>query len=133
MTGTSVEIIGEEAAAADLKRWADQLAGEVVKNAAVPTSERVADVVRGRVPHLSGQLAGSVATEIDDDGAGIGYDGSVPYDGWIEFGGTRGRDYISQGRYVYPSMLDAQDEYLQAAASASVDTAERFPWSTPAS
>ncbi len=29
----------------------------------------------------------------------------VPYAGWIEYGGSRGRAYAAQGRYVYPTAL----------------------------
>jgi phage gpG-like protein len=84
--------------------------------------------VRGRVPHLSGQLAGSVTSSTDDEGAGVGYDGSVPYDAWIEFGGVRGRPHVPEGRYVYPTALDAQDEFAAIAADAAADSAGRFAW-----
>lgn len=132
MTATSVEFHGGDAAAADLRRWADQLAAEVNK-ASAPLAARVAGIVSGRVPHLSGQLAGSVESRLVDDGVELSMGDGLAYAGWIEFGGSRGRDYIAQGRYLYPSMLDAEDEYQQTAETTSADTVSRFAWSTPAS
>jgi phage gpG-like protein len=124
---SDVKFIGADAAMDDLRDWADQVAPAVAK-AAEPFVQRVADMVRGRVPHLSGQLAGSVTSSTDDEGAGVGYDGSVPYDAWIEFGGVRGRPHVPEGRYVYPTALDAQDEFAAIAADAAADSAGRFAW-----
>lgn len=122
-----VKFIGADAALDDLRDWADQVAPAVAK-AAEPFVQRVADTVAGRVPHLSGQLAGSVTSFSDDEGASVGYDGTVAYAGWIEFGGTRGRSYVPEGRYVYPAALDAQDEYATIAAEAASDSIGRFAW-----
>ena len=130
MTAPAVTIVGGEAAMADIRRWADQVAPAVAR-AANPFASRFADTVRARVPVLTGQLAGSIETNETDDGAEIGYDGSAPYDGWIEFGGSRGRPYIDDGRYLFPSAADAQDEFLQLASDTAGDTAGRFSWSTP--
>lgn len=124
---SDVKFIGADAAMDDLRDWADQLAPAVAA-AAEPFAQRVADAVSARVPHLSGQLAGSVTSSTDDEGASVGYDGTVPYDGWIEFGGTRGRPLVPEGRYVYPTALDAQDEFATLAADAASDTIGRFPW-----
>lgn len=123
-----VKFIGADEAMADLRQWADQLP-HAVAAASAPFAQRVADIVVGRVPRLSGQLAGSVASFADDEGASVGYDGSVPYDGWIEFGGSRGRPYVPEGRYVYPTALDAQEEFATIAADAASESIERFSWS----
>lgn len=123
-----VKFIGADAAMDDLRDWAGQLAPAVAA-AAAPFVQRVADMVSARVPHLSGQLAGSLTSFTDDEGANVGYDGSVPYDAWIEFGGSRGRPHISEGRYLYPTALDAQDEFANVAAEAADDTIGRFAWS----
>lgn len=125
-----VEFVGADAAMEDLRRWAEQV-GPAVVRASEPFAQRVADTIAARVPVLSGQLAGSVESTSDDEGVSVGYDGSVPYDGWIEFGGTRGRPYIPDGRYVYPTALEAQDEFAQVASETADDTAGRFAWSTP--
>lgn len=126
-----VEIVGTAEAMADVRRWADEL-GPAVDKAAGPFADRVADTVRGRVPHLTGQLAGSVETTSGDDGVDVGMGAGVPYAGWIEFGGSRGRAYVPEGRYLYPTALEARDDYFEVAADIAADTARRFPWSTPA-
>ena len=131
----NVEFVGvpeatQAAAMSDLRRWADQVAPAVVR-AAEPFAARVADVVRGRVPVLTGQLAGSVETASADDGVEVSMGDGVPYAGWIEFGGSRGRPYVPDGRYLYPSALAAQDEFIDVASNAASDTVERFAWSTP--
>lgn len=126
---SEVKFIGDDAAMADLREWADQVAPAVAK-AAEPFAQRAADMVSARVPRLSGQLAGSVTSSSDDEGASVGFDGSVPYDAWIEFGGSRGRTYVPEGRYVYPTALEAQDEFITVAAEAASDTVGRFSWST---
>jgi len=130
MTEPHVEFVGGSEAMADMRKWASEL-GPQVSKASEPFAHRVAGIIAGRVPHLSGQLAGSVEASSDDEGVEVGYDGSVAYDGWIEFGGTRGRSYVPDGRYVWPSALEAQDEYEQVAAEAADDSARRFAWSTP--
>jgi phage gpG-like protein len=130
VTAPNVEFVGTDAAMADLKRWADDLKPQVDK-AGAPLGQRVAGTVRGRVPHLSGQLAGSVESSTDEEGIVVSLGDGVPYAGWIEFGGSRGRDYVPEGRYLYPSMLDAQDEYEQLANNTAADSIGRFRWSTP--
>jgi hypothetical protein len=127
---TEVKFIGTEAAMADLRKWADQVAPAVTK-ASEPFADRVADQVRGRVPVVTGQLAGSIGTSNEEGGIGVGYDGSVPYDGWIEFGGGRGRPYISEGRYLFPVAAASEDEFITVATEAATESAERFAWSTP--
>lgn len=129
-TGQKVEVIGGPQAAADIRRWADQL-GPAVAKGAEPFVQKVADLVRARVPVLTGLLASSVDTDIDDEGAGVTLGDGVDYAGWIEFGGSRGRPYIPDGRYLYPTALAAQDEFAQAAADVASDTVGRFSWSTP--
>lgn len=127
---SEVVFVGVDDAMADLRRWADQVSPAVAKAAADPFAQRVADSVSARVPHLSGQLAGSIEATSDDESVAVGYDGSVAYDGWIEFGGTRGRPYVPDGRYLYPTALAAQDEFAQVAADAATETVGRFSWST---
>lgn len=126
-----VQFVGTDTAAADIRKWADQLAPEIVK-AAGPFAERIADSVRGRVPVLTGTLASSVTTSEEEDGVGVGYDGEAPYDAWIEFGGSRGRAYIPEGRYLYPTAQEAEEEFATLASDAASDSAGRFPWTAPA-
>jgi hypothetical protein len=124
-----VEIVGLDAATRDMVRWAEQLAPAVDK-AGEPFAQRVAADVRGQVPYRTGALAGSVDLSIDSTGLALEMGAGLPYAGWIEYGGSRGRPYVPQGRYLYPTALAAQDEWNTIAADTASDTAERFPWST---
>jgi hypothetical protein len=130
VTASGIKFVGTDAAISDLERWAGELKAEVDKGGA-PLGQRVAGVVKSRVPHLTDQLAGSVESSTDDEGIAVSMGDGVPYAGWIEFGGTRGREYIDQGRYLYPSLLDAQDEFAQVASDTAADSIGRFSWSTP--
>ncbi len=126
---SSVEFVGAAIAGRDMERWAAELGPAIVGQA-----ERLAETVRGQVqgevPVLTGTLAASVTTFEDEGGVGVGYDGDVPYAGWIEFGGSRGRALVPEGRYLYPTALAAEPDYLSLAAEVADDTARRFPWST---
>lgn len=115
---------------ADLLRWTADLKAEVDK-AATQLGQRVAGIVSGRVPHLTGQLAGSVQSDLDDDGIAISLGDGLDYAGWIEFGGSRGRSYIPEGRYLFPSLQDSADEYQQLAESAAAQSVGSFHWSKP--
>ena len=67
------------------------------------TAAQVAALIRARQPVVSGALAASAGTEPTDHGASVTLGDGVPYAGWIEFGGTRGRPYVPEGRTVYPT------------------------------
>lgn len=128
---TSIELVGEEAAARDMARWAKELA-PALKDKAGPFAESVRGRVQGKVPVLTGTLAASVTVVEDETGVGVAIGGDdAPYAGWIEFGGSRGRALIPEGRYLYPTAADADAEYMQLAENVAEDTARRFPWSTP--
>lgn len=127
---SKVVFVGVAAAMGDLRRWADQVA-PVVARASEPLAGRVASQVSGRVPRLSGQLAGSLEVSGDDEGAEVSMGAGLAYAGWIEFGGSRGRPYYPEGRYLYPMALEAQDEFATVAAGAADDSAGRFSWSRP--
>lgn len=131
MSDDGVQVVGLADAYRDIARWADQLPGVVAK-AAEPLAGRAAQAARSRVPRLSGQLAGSVHVSGEKDGAELVMGEGLPYAGWIEFGGSRGRSYVPEGRYLYPTALDFQDEFERAAEGAADDSVGRFSWSTPA-
>lgn len=127
MTVDNVTFVGGPEAMEDMRRWASQVA-PAVAHAADPFAARVVDAVAGKVPYLSGQLAGSVESSSDDEGVEVSMGDGVDYAGWIEFGGTRGRPYVPDGRYLYPTALAAQDEFATVAGDAATDTAGRFAW-----
>jgi phage gpG-like protein len=125
---SKVDFVGDEAAFADMRKWADQV-GPAVAKAAEPFAQQIADRVANRVPVLTGQLADSVEATSDDEGAEVQMGGGLDYAAWIEFGGSRGRAHVPEGRYLYPTALEAQDEYTEVAEQAATESAERFPWS----
>lgn len=130
-SGGGVEFKGLEQAHRDMARWAEQLGPAVVADGQALASS-IASQVQGEVPVLTGTLAASVETvELDETGFGVSIGGDVPYAGWIEFGGSRGRDLVAEGRYLYPTALAAETEYQQLAENTAEDTVRRFPWSTP--
>jgi len=90
----------------ELEAGARRLAHNVQSDAP-DAFRRVADTVagrtRGRMPRVSGRLAGSVVAAPTSTGAVVGYGSGVPYAGWIDFGGGHGRPYIPGGRYFFPT------------------------------
>jgi hypothetical protein len=88
-----------------------------------------ADTTRARVPRRSGRLAGSVQSGAAEQGqAFVGYGGGVPYAGWIDFGGTRGRPYVRTGRYLFPTALNTEGPLTLAGSGAAVSEIRRMRW-----
>jgi hypothetical protein len=95
--------------------------------------DQVAAMVRGRVPHRSGQLAGSVQVSNVEHGVGvsIGSGGAGAYAGWIEFGGTRGRPYVGAGRYLFPTAEGAEPLVVAAGEQAARQEIKETMWPRP--
>ena len=130
-SGGGVEFKGLAEAHRDMARWAEQLGPAVVADSQ-SLANSIASQVEGKVPVLTGTLAASVETvELEATEFGVSIGADVPYAGWIEFGGSRGRDLVSEGRYLYPTALDAEGQFQQLASDTAEDTVRRFPWSTP--
>lgn len=57
------------------------------------------------VPRRTGRLASSIRPASTQRTGQVAYSSPtrVPYAGWIEFGGSRGRPYVSRGRYLFPA------------------------------
>jgi hypothetical protein len=128
--GTRVEFVGTSAALHDIGRWADEL-GPAVTRGTSSLAETVRSQVQGIVPVLTGTLAASVTLIEEPDGTGVTYEDVPGKVGWIEFGGSHGRPAIPEGRYLYPTALAAEPDYLSLAADIADDSARRFSWSTP--
>ena len=107
-----------------------------IEHSSGPAMERgaklAAERVRGSVPVLTGRLVGSVVTGSTHDGhAYMGMGEGLPYAGWIEYGGTRGRPYIDTGRYVFPAAVADEPQLVVAATDNAKQEIARFPWRTP--
>jgi len=116
--GTEVltERIGETAGER-LGRVADQAGGDV----------------RAAVPRRTGRFAASVQSKLakSEKRASVRVGGRLPYAGWLEFGGTRGRPYMPRGRWLYPIALDAEPQVVHAADRAAKDEIGRMRWPKP--
>jgi len=96
------------------------------------TADNLAGIVAGRVPIVSGALAGSVRSEERAAGAAVTMGGmGVPYAGWIEFGGSRGRPYYPEGRYLMPTIDEAHPDIVEAGTRAAETAIERTTWPSP--
>jgi phage gpG-like protein len=129
-SAVQVEMVGLDAALNDLVRWGAQL-GPAVEIGAWRLARTVASQTAGKVPKVTGTLAASVRVETDVNGAGVSIGGGVPYAGWIEFGGSRGRPLVPQGRYLYPTALSAEPQFEALANQIADETVREYPWSTP--
>lgn len=110
-----------------LERQIEKL-GSSVERALLNVSHDIADdvlaYVRGRIPRVTGNAAGSYKVTQGQLGTEISLGGSeAPYVPWLEFGGKAGRSgakrpYVPGGRYLYPgirSVTEAwEDEILKA-------------------
>ena len=118
----------------ELGSGTERLAGEIAEAAGAAflgVAEKAASATRMRVPHRSGTLAGSVEAGHEEDGASVGMGAGVPYAGWIEFGGSRGRPYVSSGRYLYPTATGAEPALAAAGNEAARKEIGGFRWASP--
>lgn len=92
-------------------------------------AEKIAEKVRDKIPSITGTAAKSVKAGADAKSAYVkGGQKSVPYYGWLDFGGTlkaTGKRYGVQrrtvekkGRYLYPTVEESRDESLAGAREA---------------
>ena len=135
MPTSRIEIRGGPELARATERLTEKI-GKTAQERFDREAEHRALIVRGLVPYESGELAGSVISE----GAtlGMGSD-SVPYAGWIEFGGAREggrnttaeRPYLPGGRYFWPTVTDAGPTLEQAANDAAANEIRGMQWPSP--
>lgn len=95
--------------------------------------------VRARVPHRTGEAAGSLRLRATQTGVGIARPaGGQPWRGvrgayynWLDFGGKTGRGkrierpFVKAGRYLYPAIAEARPELAELAADAVVSVARK--------
>jgi hypothetical protein len=135
----SIEVLGYD----ELRDGSEEIFERIPETAGTRfenIADQVASSARGGVPRESGALAASIGVERDgDDVLAVMGGEDVPYAGWIEFGGVREgrgggqaeRDYISEGRYLYPAALDAEPVLIAAGTKAAEDEIRRQRWPTP--
>ena len=124
-----VQFVGLEDAQAALKRWAKtMLPGDFAKGTR-PFADSMAGLIRNQVPVVTGALQSSVEPWPEPTNNGVGMGGAdTPYASWIEFGGSRSRDLVPQGRYVYPTVASHLSQLGNTASEATVLSIVRYPW-----
>jgi len=128
VAGADVQVVGARDAFRDLERVVERIDRSAALEAR-KQADRLVSLVVPKVPRVSGRMAASVAVDEIPGGATAGYDGSAPYAGWVEYGGSRGRPYVSGGRYLYPT-VDERDVERALEAVADYEIA-RYSWSKP--
>jgi phage gpG-like protein len=131
----AIKVVGFD----ELVSGSEDLTRRIVKSSprAMKTAvdEVGAPMARGSVPVVSGDLRGSITT-----GAGVGRNygtaflgmgEGLPYAGWIEFGGTRGRSYIPKGRYLGPAADRATSQVVTALSGMTQQEIGRTSWKKP--
>jgi hypothetical protein len=130
MAAPVIGLVGMSALRRDMKRLTDDDRSALyaaIKAAGKNAAEPVAARTRSTVANATGRLGGSVRTSGTRTGAAVRMGkASVPYAGWIEFGGARpdgsSREYLAGGRYLFPAAqgLGPVSADLYAAAMAHV-------------
>ena len=143
-----VAIVGIKALAKDINKLADDTKGPLFKAivaAGKTAAEPVAAATRSALPRSdrqtddAGLLAGSVRSSGTRTGASVRMGSkTVPWAGWVEFGGTRhkpfvsSREFVKDGRYMFPAArgLAERSEQLYSAALQKVFTTSGV-WTNP--
>jgi hypothetical protein len=128
VAGADVQVVGATEAFRDLERVVEKI-DRAAELEARRQAERLVGLVVPKVPRVSGRMAASLAAVDTPGGAAAGYDGSAPWAGWVEYGGSRGRPYVSGGRYLYPT-VDAKEIEHELEQVAEHEIA-RYVWSKP--
>jgi hypothetical protein len=129
-SGGRVDLVGLDAANRALRDWSRDL-GPAVEQELAGFASTLARTVASTVPVLTGTLKGSVeVAELgpSEDGVGVAMGAGIPYAGWIEYGGTRGRPATPQGRYLGTTAVAAETRFLDAVATAADKTVRGYPW-----
>ena len=116
----------------ELFRGTDKLVGRIV-DITPEAFERIANLavaqVRAKVPSRTGALAASTRAGKTKKRVYVRTGkAKVPYAGWIEFGGTRGRPYIGGGRYLYPTAFEMEPQLVAIANETAIVEIRRAKW-----
>lgn len=92
-----------------------------------------AAMIAAQMPRKTGRMASEVkGTYGEKSMARVGgWTTRVPYLGWMEFGGTRGRPFVPEGRWIYPTALAANDQLQRKGIEVAIRQIRGFKWKTP--
>jgi hypothetical protein len=124
-----VQVIGEAEATAAVAAWVDRLPADIEKSLST-FENQLRDRLSNAQPYISGTLAGSAEIEPPAVDAlfGLVLGREVVYAGWVEFGGSRGRPYVAEGRTVYPTAQEGEQEFYAQVEKATGASIESYPW-----
>ena len=133
-----VDVIGLRAIMRDLARASDPRAGELVaamQGAGRKAAEPVAEAARGDVPWDTGTLSGDIRVTASRTGAAVRMGrAKVPYAAPVEFGGwPPGREFIADGRYLFPAARANQSNVVDAYSSALSHAFDDLSWTNETS
>jgi len=130
-----MEVHGFRELAAGTRALAEDL-DALARTAFLGVAQEAAGDVEMVVPRDSGALAASVTAALKSarskkEGARVSMGKGLPYAGWIEFGGSRGRPRIPSGRYLYPTALGVVPQLEAAGDDAGRKAIGRMRWARP--
>lgn len=113
-------------------RELDKDAPKMTKNALNGCSEFIIVKTRAKIPKRTGRAARSLTKKSTKTDVRISVGGrSAPYYPWLDFGGRTGRkkrtvrQFLREGRYLYPTLAENKAEFLRIAESNLQDVAKR--------
>jgi hypothetical protein len=133
-----VGIVGLNAFLRDMKRLSIDTSplNPALRAAGRAAATPIAEVARSTIPRDSGDLSGDVRVTASRTGAAVRMGrSSIPYAGWVEFGGTRRaprvseRDYNARGRYLFPAADNLSSQAARLYADALGPALDAFAWS----
>ena len=99
-------------------------------------SDRLVVRIKGRVPARSGRARASVRARKAAGGVKIAAGGrTAPHYPWLDFGGSTKvpgagqrvrRDFVKEGRYIFPTVADHKDEIEHDVADAMQKVARKY-------
>jgi bacteriophage HK97-gp10 putative tail-component len=138
MPEPTVAVVGLKALARDLSKASDERAGALLrylKDAGREAAQPVASAARSAVPNDKGRLQGDIRVTATRTGAAVRMGRkTVPYAGWVEFGGTRRRphvsrrDFVQTGRYLFPAARRLSETTATLYEHKIQEAFDHFPW-----
>lgn len=126
-----VDVIGLKGVRRDMVRFGDESVPKAMIEAGMTVMEPIAAKVRGRLPHRSGAMAGTVRVAKVRTGASMRVgDARRPYVGPLEFGAwPRSRPFFKGGRYIFPTAAGMAPEAAARYSELIQAQINSFPWS----
>jgi hypothetical protein len=106
--------------------------GKVLRKALNESATFVIDKARPLIPAVSGRARKSLKARSSQDAVRVVVGGkAAPYYPWLDYGGSVGvndsahRPFISEGRYLYPTLGKHRDEFERILTDALADVARQ--------